>query len=146
MTTKQIPSHEEQERAIIQLGETQVAPFEADILTSEEYHKVYRKRSLSPEHELMIAVLEQATAEFQKYSAAHNSKGRKLFADAEGWFLDGDTHWTFSFENICAVLGLDPQYLRQGLRRWKRERWPKRSVIPMNLRRKRQKMRFLAAA
>ena len=150
MNTEQVQSNKEQESGIIQLGvkfeETQVALFAADILTSEEYHRVYRERTLSPEHELMAAVLEQATADFQKCSTASDNKGKKRFAEAESWFLDGDADWTFSFENICAVLGLDPDYLRQGLLRWKQARLPERSIALMSPRRKRHRVRFLTAA
>lgn len=30
-----------------------------------------------------------------------------------------DFHWPFSFVNICAVLGLDPAYIRFKLKRWR---------------------------
>ena len=29
--------------------------------------------------------------------------------------LSDDTSWPFSFVSICAVLGLEPEYLRRGL-------------------------------
>jgi hypothetical protein len=42
-----------------------------------------------------------------------------MFQDAEEWILEKDTDWPFSFETICEVLGLNPDYVRQGLVRWK---------------------------
>jgi hypothetical protein len=32
----------------------------------------------------------------------------------------GDTSWPFSFENICALLGIEADYLRSGLAEWKK--------------------------
>ena len=39
-----------------------VVPFEADILVAEDFVRIYRSRPLSPERELMVAVLEGAIA------------------------------------------------------------------------------------
>ena len=36
--------------------------------------------------------------------------------------MEEGSDWLFSFENICEVLGFDPQYVRQGLVRWKRKK------------------------
>jgi hypothetical protein len=35
--------------------------------------------------------------------------------------MQDDSTWLCSFVNICNVLGLDPDYLRTGLRRWHEE-------------------------
>jgi hypothetical protein len=42
-----------------------------------------------------------------------------MFREAEEWFELTDDGWFFSFENICAVLGFDPDYIRRGLRVWR---------------------------
>jgi hypothetical protein len=42
-----------------------------------------------------------------------------MFHEAEEWILEEDSEWLFSFENTCEVLGFNPQYVRQGLMRWK---------------------------
>ena len=126
--------------------EMPIARFEADVLTVDEFFRAYRKRLLSPEHELLIAVLEQAVSDFQKYCAAGDSRGKKRCADAEAWFLDRDGDWTFSFENICSGLGLDPDYLRSGLARWKEVRMAKRNFAPMVRPGKRRGVWLVAAA
>ncbi len=71
------------------------------------------------EERLMQAVLENAIEYFQKYVLAKDERGKKLFQEAEEWILDKDSDWFFSFENICEVLGLHPDYIRQGLLCWK---------------------------
>jgi hypothetical protein len=71
------------------------------------------------EKRLMLAMLENATEDFQKYVLANDRRGKELFAAAEQWILETDSPSFFSFANICEHLQLDPAYLRQGLMRWK---------------------------
>jgi hypothetical protein len=96
-----------------------VVSFEADILAAEDFARIYRSRPLSPERELMVAVLEEALADYQRCRKARDKKARKRFADAQSWILNTDSEWIFSFINCCEVLGIEPDYLRQGLLRWK---------------------------
>jgi hypothetical protein len=67
-----------------------------------------------------VAVLEEAVDCFQKYLRASEPPKRRLFQEAEHWIMsEGDTAPAFSFEHICGVLGIDPDYLRRGLQRWR---------------------------
>jgi hypothetical protein len=93
--------------------------FGNDVLGPEDFIRVYRAHPLSPEDKLMVAVLEEALIDYQRGSSAHDNKGMKRFAEAEAWILETDTEWIFSFVNCCEVLGIAPDYLRQGLLRWK---------------------------
>lgn len=68
----------------------------------------------------MFAVLTDAVECFQKYLGAKNRGGRNLFHEAELWFADGDRSWPFSFERICEVFDISPDYLRHGLAEWRR--------------------------
>ena len=79
------------------------------------------------EQKLMLAVLENATEDFQKYVLAKDKKGKRLFDEAEEWILATHSDSLFSFENICEILRLDPGYVRNGLRRWKEARGNGRS-------------------
>jgi hypothetical protein len=78
-----------------------------------------RKSYLEPEEKLMLAVLDDAIACFQKYAFTRNRKGRLLFQEAEYWVQDTNRDWPFSFANVCETLGFAPDYLRQGLGQWK---------------------------
>ena len=80
---------------------------------------VYKKNLREGEERLMLAVLESAVEDFQKYVLARNPSGKKLFQQAEQWFLEKDNDEPFSFENICETLQLHPVYIRQGLMGWK---------------------------
>ena len=80
---------------------------------------VYKKTLREGEERLMLAVLESAVEDFQKYVLARKPRGKKLFQEAEEWFLERDSDELFSFENICDTLQLHPDYIRKGLLRWK---------------------------
>jgi len=68
---------------------------------------------------LMLAVLENAIEDSQKYVLATDKKGKALFDAAEAWILETDSPSFFSFNNICDHLELDPDYIRRGFTRWK---------------------------
>jgi len=95
--------------------------------------------SLQPEKRLMIAVLEDAVSDFQKYATASSGRGRRLFADADTWLESTATDRPLDFENICQALDLDPSFIRGGLRRWctarRRKPSPSRAVLHLPLRR-----------
>src|SRR5262245_32894169 len=67
----------------------------------------------------MLAVLEDAVGTFQKYAAARERTGQRLFSEVEDWFAADEHDWPFSFVNISHALGLDVAYLRSGLTRWR---------------------------
>jgi len=108
--------------------ETRVASFFLpDVLLSAQYlETVRRKADLEPERMLILAVLEDAVACFQKYVFARDSRGKNLFRDAEDWILERDSDCFFSFENICGLLGVDADYLRKGLMCWKQKQQARR--------------------
>jgi hypothetical protein len=96
--------------------------FQPDTLLSEEYFGNYRRRvPLEPEKELMLAVLEDGVRSFQENLFAETGKKRALFDEAREWlFNDGFEH-VFSFSSICSTLGLNPGYIRRGLKRWEEQ-------------------------
>ena len=71
-----------------------------------------------PEKNLMQAVLEDAIKTYQKYYGSGGRREARLFREAEEWIFSYNVKWPFSFENICNVLGYNPDYLRLGLKRW----------------------------
>lgn len=77
---------------------------------------------LTGERRLMIAVLEDALHCFQKYADSEDPKHRQLFADAEAWINAENPTWFFSFSNVCETLDLDPDFVREGLAKWRAAR------------------------
>jgi hypothetical protein len=72
-----------------------------------------------PECRLLWAVLKDGIETYMKYSGATSRRGKRLFAEAERWILQDDPTWLCSFLSICHTLGLEPEYLRVGLKRWR---------------------------
>jgi hypothetical protein len=64
---------------------------------------------------MMMAMLRQAMADFEENASATGQRKRKLFKNAKDWIFDEGKDWLFSFENICANLGLNPDFLRGEL-------------------------------
>lgn len=94
----------------------------SDVTVPGEYLETLRRtKSLEPEKELLLAILEDAIHCFQKYCFAEDPAGRALFQEAQTWITQTGDDWIFSFENVCELLGLDPQYLRRGLFEWKQK-------------------------
>jgi len=91
------------------------------VLPSQFYGKGGLDASLQPEKRLMLAVLEDAVGTFQKYTWARDRSGQRLLAEVEEWISSDDVEWPYSFVNICHSLGLDVDFMRDGLRRWKQD-------------------------
>lgn len=98
--------------------------FEPDVLLPSQLLQGDRMgASGSPERRLMLAVLEEAVATYQRYVTCTGRRGSRLFREAEAWIMEDEASWPCSFRSVCDVLGLDPGYLRHGLERWRdRER------------------------
>ena len=90
-----------------------------------------------PEQRLMMAVLGEALFCFQKYHRAPDRDGKKILAETLDWMLDESEQWPFSFNNICAGLGISPSYLRRQVLRWQASQLcrAERSRAGMKLRR-----------
>src|SRR5919198_3904175 len=97
--------------------------FSLDPADGEIIGRLFAKDIQEGEEKLMLAVLENAVECFQKYVFAKDEKGKKLFQEAEEWISDKNSDWLYSFENICEVLGLHPDYMRRGLMGWKETRF-----------------------
>ena len=94
--------------------------FQPDTLLSAQYFaNLRRKTPLEPEKRLMLALLEDAIHCFKDHLSAPTVVKKKLFDEAEEWILERDGDWIFSFDNVCEALGFTPEYVRQGLLRWK---------------------------
>jgi len=63
----------------------------------------------------MIAVFKAAVECLEKYRSSRNSLGQELYENSLDWIVDQGTEWLFSFNNICGLLGFDPDYTRSFL-------------------------------
>jgi hypothetical protein len=94
--------------------------FQPDTLLPDQYLDTFRRKlHLEPEKKLMLAILEDAIACYQKYLFTRDSKGKALFQEAEEWIEEVNGAGIFAFDSVCETLGLNPDYLRRGLSEWK---------------------------
>lgn len=77
-----------------------------------------------PEYRLLWAVLQRGVEEYMKNVFATSRRDQRLCHEAEAWIAHDDETWLCSFVNICHVLGLDPDALRAGLKRWRAAQEP----------------------
>ena len=96
---------------------------ESDVMVpSQFFDRIKPEGSSQPEKRLMLAVMEDAIATFQKSVYGATRRQRRLLKETEEWINSADTAWPFSFENICAALDIESTYLRTGLKQWKMTR------------------------
>lgn len=104
----------------MQLDERAMAIFQPDVLIESQYLATQTRRMhLDAERVLMFAVLRDAVSCFQDNVGSKCKRKQAMHRDAEEWILDKDRSHLFSFDNVCEILGLDPEYMRAGLLRWK---------------------------
>ena len=145
-TRKRKPKREEKADLGLRLDEMPAVRFEADILAAQDFDRIHRSRSRSPERDLMLAILEEALNDYQRCFRARDNKGRKRFADARAWILNTDSEWIFSFINCCELLGIEPGYLRQGLRLWRQAKRLRLAHAPVTCREKNLRKKLLRQA
>ena len=88
-----------------------------DSSVRDQYFATFRRSEyLEPEKALLLAILEDAVHCYRKYRGARDHAGRQRFAETEQWIMEEGGDWLFSFDNVCELLGLDPQFIRRGVR------------------------------
>src|SRR6266850_7073019 len=91
-------------------------PLEPDTLVPAQYFdRIGTDIAFQPEKRLMLAVLEEAIATFQRHVGSTTPRSTRLVQDVEDWTNARDQDWPFSFENICAGLNLESEYVRTGM-------------------------------
>lgn len=89
------------------------------IVPSQYFDRVGTDASAQPEKRLMLAILEDAVTTFQRHVHSDTRRSRRLVEDVEAWMAGEQSEDSFSFEGVCAALDIEPEYVRQGLARWK---------------------------
>lgn len=120
--------------------------FQPDPLLPAQYFETFRRRGpIVPELRLMLAVLEDGIACFQKYGRAQYGSRSRLFHEASAWILERDSDCFFSFENICSALELDAHSIRRALKA-ERSIKAKDGTTPRSPKKARRKRKYRFAA
>jgi len=70
----------------------------------------------SPEKKLAAAVLAGALIEVRdRHADVHY---RRRVAEDLTWIASNDTAWPYSFVPLCELFGLEPEYVRDVVKRW----------------------------
>lgn len=72
---------------------------------------------MTPEIRLCRAILEQALADLERARLRPPRRRDTKGAAVVRWFRSADVTWPFSFESICATLGLDADAVRESVLR-----------------------------
>jgi hypothetical protein len=129
-------------------SETEALPetFVPDALLPEQYFdRLAARASDAPEKRLMFAVLLDAVIHLQR-------RNTRAAVEAEEWIRSTeDDDVPFSFRSICGALGIEPEYLAQGLLTWcenpaklplgvpvRQLRTSRRKITPLRQRRRRR--------
>ena len=67
------------------------------------------------QRELADGVLKQAARDLRRFHGAVSAIERELYLDAYRWVMSDDFTWPFSFLNVCGLLNLSPEDVRQEL-------------------------------
>ncbi|MGB7951478.1 MAG: hypothetical protein WCH75_27660 [Candidatus Binatia bacterium] len=97
---------------------------------ADKFEKQQKRSVRDGEERLMMAVLEDAIQCFQQYALSTRPREKRLFQEAEDWFLDKESEYIFSFEFISETLGFHPDNIRRGLLAWKESKQKVDEVKP----------------
>src|SRR6267143_1206227 len=71
--------------------------------------------SETSQRELASGILKQAAQDLRRFHGATSAIERELYNDAYRWVISDDSSWPFSFLNVCQLLNLTPDMVRQEL-------------------------------
>jgi hypothetical protein len=63
--------------------------------------------------DLAAGLLEQATLDLRRFHGATSGLEREFYLDAYRWVISDDCSWPFSFSNVCQLLDLIPETVRE---------------------------------
>lgn len=97
--------------------------FVPEIMTPSQFYDGRRQENdeFTPIKRLMMAILEDALRCFQNNAGATSGRRKRLFQEAEEWLCGNGGEGPFSFNMVCEALGIEPEFLRNELLRWRAE-------------------------
>jgi hypothetical protein len=65
--------------------------------------------------DLADGILKQAALDLRRFHGATSAVEREFYLDAHRWVTSDDCSWPFSFLNVCQVLNLAPETVREEM-------------------------------
>jgi hypothetical protein len=63
--------------------------------------------------DLAAGILKQAALDLRRFHGATSAVQREFYLDARRWVTSNDCYWPFSFLNVCQLLDLAPETVRE---------------------------------
>ena len=63
--------------------------------------------------ELAAGILKQAALDLRRFHGGTSAVEREFYLDAHRWVMSDDCSWPFSFLNVCQLLNLAPETVRE---------------------------------
>jgi hypothetical protein len=76
---------------------------------ADDYHFETSRKDLA------AGILEQATLDLRRFHGGTSAIERELYLDAYRWVISDDCSWPFSFLNVCQLLNLAPETIREEM-------------------------------
>ena len=67
------------------------------------------------QRELASGILKQAGLDLRRFHGATSAVEREFYLDAYRWVMSDDSSWPFSFLNVCQLLKLAPETVREDV-------------------------------
>ena len=65
--------------------------------------------------ELAAGILKQAALDLRRFHGGTSAVEREFYLDAHRWVTSDDCSWPFSFLNVCQLLNLVPEAVREDV-------------------------------
>ena len=79
-------------------------------MNAPKNHRITQAKS-----KLAAGILLQARRDLRRFRDTRRAAERELYLDAYTWVIADNLRWPFSFRNVCKLLDLSPDDLRQEL-------------------------------
>lgn len=79
-------------------------------MNASKNHEIARAK-----RKLAASILMQARRDLRRFNGATRLDERELYLDAHDWIISDSCKWRFSFRNVCDLLNLAPEGVRQEL-------------------------------
>jgi hypothetical protein len=76
---------------------------------ADDYHFETSRKDLA------AGILKQAALDLRRFHGATSAVEREFYLDAHRWVISDDCSWPFSFLNVCQVLNLAPETVREDV-------------------------------
>jgi hypothetical protein len=74
---------------------------------ADDYHFETSRKDLA------AGILKQAALDLRRFHAGTSAVEREFYRDAHRWVTSDDCSWPFSFLNVCQLLNLAPETVRE---------------------------------